>query len=224
MKVGALFSGGKDSCLAIHKAMKEHSVVCLISLISANPESYMFHVPNISLVDLQAEAIELPLIKVNTPGVKEEELEQLKQAIKQAKEKYAIEGIVTGAVKSEYQRSRIEKICKQMGIECINPLWQMDEIELLKQLKDFEVIISGIFAYKLGKELLGKRIDEKIIAKLEKLQKEIKINPAGEGGEIETTVLNAPFFRQRIVVKDFEIDFKDNCGVYRIKKAELGYQ
>ena len=221
MKLGALFSGGKDSCLAIHKAMKEHSVVCLISLISANPESYMFHVPNISLVDLQAETIGLPLIRKNTPGVKEEELVQLKQAIQEAKEKYKIEGIVTGAVCSIYQCSRIQKICKELGLECINPLWQMDEIELLKQLKEFEVIISGIFAYKLGKELLGKKIDEKIIAKLEKLQKEIKINPAGEGGEIETTVLNAPFFRKRIVVKDFEIDFKDNCGTYIIKRTEI---
>ncbi len=221
MKLGVLFSGGKDSCLAMHKAMKNHSVVCLISLISSNPESYMFHVPNIELVDMQAEAIRLPLIKVDTPGIKEEELVQLTEAIKQAKEKYSIEGIVTGAVKSEYQRSRIAKICSELGLECINPLWQMDQIELLNELKEFNVIISGVFADKIGKEWLGKRIDDEIIRMLKKLQEEIQIHPAGEGGEIETTVLDAPFFKQKILIKDSEIDFKDNCGTFIIKKAEL---
>lgn len=221
MKLGVLFSGGKDSCLAMHKAMQENEIACLISLISENPESYMFHVPNIHLVDLQASSMELPIIKKETPGVKEEELSDLKEAIAEAKKKYEIEGIVTGAVKSEYQRSRIAKICDELKLKCINPLWQMDQIELLKQLKDFEVIISGVFAYKLGKEWLGKRIDNDIIQKLNKLWKELKINPAGEGGEIETTVLNAPFFKKKIIIQDFEIDFKDNSGVYRIKRAEL---
>ncbi len=221
MKLGVLFSGGKDSSLAMHKAMKEHSIVCLISMISHNPESYMFHVPNIDLVDLQASAIGLPLIKRETPGMKEEELIDLKKAIQKAKEKYQIEGIVTGAVKSGYQRSRIAKICEELGLECINPLWQMDEIKLLEELEGFEVIISGVFAYKLGKEWLGKRIDKEMIAKLKKLQEEIDINPAGEGGEIETTVLDTSFFKQKIDVKEFEIDFKDNSGTFIIKKAEL---
>jgi ABC transporter with metal-binding/Fe-S-binding domain ATP-binding protein len=221
MKLGVLFSGGKDSSLAMHKAMEDHSIVCLISMISSNSESYMFHVPNIDLVDLQASAIGLPLIQKKTPGIKEEELTQLKEAILEAKEKYSIEGIVTGAVKSEYQRSRIAKICSGLGLECVNPLWQMDQIELLNELKEFNVIISGVFAYKLGKELLGKQIDDEIIEMLRKLQEEIRLNPAGEGGEIETTVLDAPFFKKKIKILDSEIDFKDNCGTFIIKKAEL---
>lgn len=221
MKLGVLFSGGKDSTLAMSKAMKDHEIVCLISMISSNPESYMFHVPNIDLVELQASAIGLPLIQKKTPGVKEEELIQLKEAILEAKEKYSIEGIVTGAVKSEYQRSRIAKICSELGLECINPLWQMDQIELLNELKEFNVIISGVFAYKLGKELLGKQIDNAVIEKLKKLQEEIKINPAGEGGEIETTVLDAPFFKQRIYVGNSETVYENNSGVYYIRHAEL---
>ncbi|MBW2969430.1 TIGR00289 family protein [Candidatus Woesearchaeota archaeon] len=221
MKLGVLFSGGKDSCLTMHKAMADNEIVCLISIISANPESYMFHVPNIELVDMQSEAIGIPLIKRETSGEKETELIDLKKAIQKAKEKYEIEGIVTGAVKSEYQKSRIEKICMELGLECINPLWQMNQIKLLEELNDFEVIISGVFAYKLGKDWLGKIINKEVIADLEKLEKELSINPAGEGGEIETTVLNAPFFRKKIKIKEFEIDFKDNSGIYKIKKAEL---
>ena len=79
MKVGALISGGKDSLAAAYKASKEHDLVCIISLKSKNPESYMFHIPNIDLVKLQAEAMGLPLIFLETEGFKEEELIDLKR-------------------------------------------------------------------------------------------------------------------------------------------------
>ena len=62
-KAAVLFSGGKDSAYAMYKAMQENEIVCLISVISKNEASYMFHTPNIHLVDLQAEAIGLPLIR-----------------------------------------------------------------------------------------------------------------------------------------------------------------
>ncbi len=99
MKLAALFSGGKDSCFALYKAVKErHGIACLISLISENKESYMFHTPNIHLTNLQAEALELPLIAFKTKGEKEIELLDLEKAIKSAVKKYKIEGIVSGAV------------------------------------------------------------------------------------------------------------------------------
>ncbi len=223
MKLGILFSGGKDSCLAMHKAMKENEIVCLISLISSNPESYMFHTPNIHIVEMQAEAIGIPLVKVETKGEKEKELLDLQKAIEYAKKLYSIEGIVTGAIRSEYQASRIQKICGKLGLTCVNPLWHMDQIEELHELikEGFEVIISGVFAYGLGKEMLGKQIDEPMIAKLKKLQDTMKINPAGEGGEIETTTLDAPFFKQKIKIIQADSDYKDNSGIYQIIKAEL---
>lgn len=224
MKLGILFSGGKDSCLAMHKAMKEkNEIACLISLISSNPESYMFHTPNIHVVEMQAEAIEIPLVKVETAGEKEKELLDLQKAIEYAKKLYSIEGIVTGAIASQYQASRIQKICDKLGLKCINPLWHMNQIEELREIvrEEFEVIISGVFAYGLDREMLGKRIDEPMIAKLKKLQETMKINPAGEGGEIETTTLDAPFFKKRIVVIEHDTDFKDNSGIFKITEAEL---
>ena len=162
MKLAALFSGGKDSTLAMYKAMKEHEVVCLVSILSENKESYMFHTPNIELTKLQAEAMNIPIIIKSTPGKKEEELEELKQAIKQAKEEYQLDGIITGAVASEYQASRIQKICDELNLKCINPLWGMDQIKLLEEVlqNNFEVIISGVFAYPLTEEWLGKTINK----------------------------------------------------------------
>jgi ABC transporter with metal-binding/Fe-S-binding domain ATP-binding protein len=223
MKLGVLFSGGKDSCLALSKAMKEHEIVCLISITSKNKESFMFHTPNIWITKLQAEAIGIPLISFSTEGKKESELEDLKKAIIKAKKNYGIEGIVTGAVRSIYQSSRIEKICKELDLFCLNPLWMMDEIELLKEVKNSGItaIISGVFSFPLEKEILGKPVDEEFIKKMEVLQKKYAINPAGEGGEIETTVLDAPFFKKRIELIDTKIEYENYSGVFVINKARL---
>jgi diphthine-ammonia ligase len=68
MKLGVLFSGGKDSTLALHKAAEKEQITCLITLQSKNPESYMFHTPNIDLAGFQAEALGLPLVAEVTAG------------------------------------------------------------------------------------------------------------------------------------------------------------
>lgn len=223
MKLGVLFSGGKDSTLAMMKAMKEHEIVCLITLVSENPDSYMFHTANIHITEMQAEALGLPLLVATTKGEKEIELADLKNAIAEAQDKHKIEGIVTGALKSVYQASRIQKICDELGLVCYNPLWQMDQVELLNEVvaSGMKVIISGVFAEPLGKELLGKFIDEKMIEKLKKAAETHKINPAGEGGEIETTVLDAPLFKKKIIINKSSIEYKDFAGVYRIEEAVL---
>ena len=109
MKLGALFSGGKDSVFSIDKALQAgHDVVCLITILSKNPESYMYHVPNIEYTKLQAEAMELPIITYETVGIKEKELIDLEVAILEAVEKFEITGLVNGAIYSNYQRRRIE--------------------------------------------------------------------------------------------------------------------
>ncbi len=87
MKLGVLFSGGKDSTLALHLAAEKEQVACLITLVSRNPESYMFHTPNIEVTVLQAEALGLPMVSVETEGKKEEELADLERAIAEAKSK-----------------------------------------------------------------------------------------------------------------------------------------
>ena len=109
MKCGVLFSGGKDSAYAAFLAIKDgYEVSCLISIFSENPESYMFHTPSITKVKKQAEVMKIPLIVQRTKGEKENELVDLENAIKKAIEKYGIEIIVTGAIASVYQTSRVQ--------------------------------------------------------------------------------------------------------------------
>jgi ABC transporter with metal-binding/Fe-S-binding domain ATP-binding protein len=223
MRVGVLFSGGKDSCLALQRSSGFHDVTCLISLISENPESYMFHVPNIGVTRRQAEAIGLPIVQRGTKGEKEKELEDLKKAIGTAKADFGLEGIVTGAVKSVYQSTRVQRICKQLRLWCFNPLWLKDEIELLNDVINnrYDVIISGVFAFPLDKGFLGNKLDDKMIQKLERLKEEYGLSPAGEGGEIETTVMDAPFFKKRLEVLDYDVSYKDYSGVFKIKDLKL---
>lgn len=223
MRLGVLFSGGKDSCLALSKAMKDNEVACLISIISKNEESFMFHTPNISLTKMQAEAIGIPWLSVLTEGKKEDELKDLEKAISQAKQKYSIKGIVTGSVRSIYQATRIQRICKKLDLWCFDPLWLMDEIELLNEIANsgIKAIITGIFAFPLEKDVLGKSIDEEMIKKLSVLKEKYHINPAGEGGELETTVLDAPFFKKKIEPVDCSIRYKNYSGVFRIEKARF---
>jgi len=223
MKLGVLFSGGKDSCFVLKEASAKHEVVCLLSIFSENKESYMFHTPNIKLTKLQSQAINIPILTRNTKGKKELELRDLKFLIQEAKEKYNIEGIVTGAVESVYQATRIQKICNQLDLWCFNPIWQKDQLELLRELVnlDFEVLITGVFGYPLDDSWLGKRIDNKIIAELKKLFQKYKLNPAGEGGELETTVLNGPIFHKRLVVKSYKKEYSNYSGVFEIEEVEL---
>ena len=197
MKLAVLFSGGKDSTFAMYKASKEHEIACLITLDSKNKDSYMFHTP-IDNVDSLAEKMQLPLIKIKTAGEKEKELSDLKKAVKKAIKEYKIEGIVTGAVASTYQASRIQKTCNELDIYCFNPLWQKDQIELLNELVEngFKFKIVKVAADGLDNSWISKIIDKKSLLKIIELSRRYKFNPAFEGGEAETEIIDCPLFRK----------------------------
>lgn len=223
MRLGVLFSGGKDSVYALAHAQQQHDVVCLITVLSQNPESYMFHTPNIDLTSLQAEAIGIPILQLPTSGEKEKELEDLEVAIRLAMDRFGIQGIVSGAIESVYQTSRIQRICHRLDLWSFNPLWKKDQIDLLHELvaDGYQVMISGIFAYPLTEDWLGRHLSESMIQRLVELYEKYQLNPSGEGGELETTVLDAPFFRKRIVIDRFSSSARFNAGTLTVQEAHL---
>ena len=223
MNLGVLFSGGKDSTFACYRAMENNTVACLITLISENVDSYMFHTPNIRRTGLQAEAMGIPLLSWHTEGRKEEELVDLKDAISAAREKYGIEGIVTGAIESVYQAARVQRICRELNMWCFNPLWQINQVDYLRLLisEGFKIIISGVFAYPFDESWVGATLTEELVRKLEQLQKKYKINPSGEGGELETFVLDGPLFKKRIEILKASRTYENYRGHFLIDDARL---
>ena len=222
MKVCVLYSGGKDSNLALLKAFRYSlDVRCLLSLRPKSEESYLFHYPNIDMVKLQSRALRLPLMIVNCHDDEMNELEVLYRLLEAAIKTYKIDGIVTGAIKSIYQASRFQKVCHDLDLWCFNPLWLKDEILLLEEIlkEKFEVIFTRIAGYPLKKSLLGKRISPIIVNYFKRIRK--YINPSGEGGEYETFVLDMPLFKEKIKIVDYEILGEDYDATFIIKNAKL---
>ena len=161
----------------------------------------------------------IPLLIQKTKGEKEKELSDLEKAIKSAKEKYKINFIVTGAIRSEYQKSRIQKICEKLELKCLNPLWQKDELEYLEELikNKFKVIITGVSAYPLNSSWLGLEINNKFIEKVIDLNNKYKVNIAGEGGEFETFVISCPLFKKELKIKNKKISGEKNSWKMEIE-------
>lgn len=214
MNLGVLCSGGKDSIYALHKAHAAgHHISCLITIHSDNPHSYMFHTPTIQLTQAQSESLNIPLIKQSTSGTKEHELNELQTAIQKAMTDYKIEGIVTGALASTYQASRIQSICSQLGIWCFNPLWQADQYTTIKEMiQHMTIIITAIAAYPLDETWIGKHIDTTTVEQLKTMQQKFQLSPTGEGGEFETLVLDAPLFTKKINITKLEKIYHNHAG------------
>jgi uncharacterized protein (TIGR00290 family) len=124
MKVAALFSGGKDSVYSIYIASQwGWEITHLISLLPINQESFMFHTINIDLVPLLSQALVIPLVSKTTHGEKETELKDLEQLLSSL----PIDGVISGAIASEYQRTRIEQVCDRLDIKSHTPLWHKNQ-------------------------------------------------------------------------------------------------
>ena len=223
MKAAVLFSGGKDSTMAVYKALEQGmEVKYLLSINSTNPYSYMFHVPNIHLTPLIARALGIPLIQAQTPGEKEEELKDLKNALFKLKDD-GVEAIFTGAIASEYQKSRIDHLCQELGLESHAPLWHMEPEDYMKEVikLGFEVMITSVAAEGLDESWLGKIIDKDVLDELKTLHSKHGLHMAFEGGEAETLVLDGPIFKKRLSIINSKTIWDRDSGHLLIKDVVL---
>ncbi len=201
MKAAVLFSGGKDSCLALFIAKKQgYDIEYLLSIIPSSFDSYMYHKPDLELLKEQANQLGIRLIIQKSKKTKEKELEDLKLLIGKVKDK--VDALVIGGIASNYQGERIKKIAEESGLKVIAPLWSFSSERLWRELLDnnFEVIITKIACEGIPKELLGKIIDEKTLEKLKELSKKYKFDICFEGGDAETAVLYCPLFKKEIKI------------------------
>ena len=223
MDVAILFSGGKDSTMAVYAAIEaKEDVKYLLSMKSKNDESYMFHVPNIHITDLLSQALDIPIMSVETEGVKEEELKDLKAAFFELK-KLGVEAIYTGALYSQYQKSRIERLGEEVGLKIVSPYWHVDELEYMRKIVSlgFKILICGVAAWGLDESWLGRIIDDETIDELVRLNEKYYVDIAFEGGEAETLAIDGPIFKKRLNILKYKKEWHLDSGVFIIEDAIL---
>ncbi|MFH1394292.1 MAG: diphthine--ammonia ligase [Candidatus Micrarchaeota archaeon] len=203
MRLAVLFSGGKDSVFAAFWAMQQGFEPVLVTAV---PEEYsmMFHHPNVQLAKKQAKVM----------GLKHSFVEvgegNWHKKLKAELQKVGAEGIVTGAIASEYQRWRIEGLAEDLGIPTYGPLWHKEDELFDEMLTYLEIYISAVSADGLDEKWLGRQLKE--LAK----NPPKNIHPFLEGGEGETFVANAPFFKSRIKIKEWKKSWDGVRGVAEI--------
>ena len=221
MKVAVLFSGGKDSTYATWIA--EHQgwdVEVLVSVLPRGVESLMFHFPAARWTRIQAEAMGLPH---RTIDAGQDELLSLQEGLGKLEGEFGIEGVVTGAVASDYQKSRIDQICDTLGLKSFAPLWRKDPKRLVNDLMSsgFKIVLSGVGAAGLDESWLGQELTDQRWALLEKVVRKHGIHLTGEGGEYETFVIDAPHFESRISADKTVNRWDGQSGYLLIEQASL---
>jgi diphthine-ammonia ligase len=205
MKLAALFSGGKDSLYAMYiMYQKGHDIGSLLTVFPSDTASMMFHTPNIELARASAECMGIShLTQKAGPG---QELSSLRKLIENAVDRGA-EGIITGAIQSDYQYTRIDGICHEIGVSCFSPLWRKDELMLLNDIvaSGINAIIVSTAAEGIDQRFLGRAIDNRTIKELIDLHARYGVNLCGEGGEYETFVLDSPMHRKAVRILEYSI-------------------
>ncbi|NWX83797.1 DPH6 ligase, partial [Nothoprocta pentlandii] len=220
------YSGGKDSCYNMMQCVAAgHQIVALANLRPAEStgqtdelDSYMYQTVGHQAIDLYADAMDLPLYRcfikgtsVNTGQVyvtcEEDEVEDLYRLLKLVKEKEGVEGVSVGAILSDYQRIRVEHVCRRLNLQPLAYLWRRNQELLLKEMisSNIQAIIVKVAALGLDPDKhLGKTLDQMEPLLLE-LSEKYGVHVCGEGGEYETFTLDCPLFKKKIVVDSSEV-------------------
>jgi diphthine-ammonia ligase len=224
LRLAAFYSGGKDSTFSIFK-LKEmgHDIVCLISMYPSRDDNYLFHYPNIWLTKYLAEAMQIPLTPFVVNKGSEEEAEAIRNAVLQVKAEYDIQGIVHGAISSNFQNELFKRICFDNRLVMFAPLWNAVPIDYMHKLlaMNFNIIIVAVAAMGLERSWLGRSLDRNSIALMELLSKKYGFNLSFEGGEVETLVLDCPLYSKRLDIKKAAVHWDGQRGIFEILEATL---
>ncbi|MBN1682306.1 diphthine--ammonia ligase [Candidatus Bathyarchaeota archaeon] len=220
MRLASLFSGGKDSTYATHLMESEgYNVKFLVTIQPLREDSWMFHSINSNLTPLIAEALDIQVISMSSSGEKEVELSDLHTVLKSL----PIDGVVSGAIASNYQKKRIDEICKNLNLKHFSPLWGMPPEKVLDDeiSSGMDIIFTAVAAAGFNEQWLGKKLDQNAIKELSVLNSRFGLNICGEGGEYETLVLDAPWFNKKLNIIKAEVVWNGTNGTYVVKQVSL---
>ena len=227
MNLGSLFSGGKDSTYAIYIAQKQgHQVTCLLSIFPKSEESHLLHHPNLQWTKLPSESMKIPQLTVHSDSDEtDDELIALETLLQNAKEKFNIEGLVHGGIKSQFQKDKFETLCSKLNLIAVAPLWNTEPKQYMNDLLDsnFDFIMTTVSSDGLDDTWLGKSISKSDIDTLSHLSEKFGFNLNFEGGEAETFVINCPLFSNSIKINQTKKTWDGYRGRFEIVDAELNY-
>ncbi len=216
-----MFSGGKDSCYSVWLAQHQAwDVKGLVTIKPEAPDSWMFHYPNVEWTGLQARSMSLQQTLVSTST---DDLVQLEETLRRLKFEHNLDGLVTGAVASEYQKTRFDYVCDRVGLKSFSPLWHKKPETIVDDLvaAGFRIVMSGVAAFGLDESWLGKELTPTEWNELKRISTRFGIHLAGEGGEYETFVVDAPQFSRPISISESEKVWDGQSGHLKIKRASL---
>jgi diphthine-ammonia ligase len=213
VKLFSSWSGGKECALATYKAISQgHEVLYLLNFISEDGQRSRSHGIKANVVALQAKAIGIPLIQVKTSWENYEE--NFKKVVRELRDK-GIEGGVFGDIDLEEHREWVERVCSEVGIKALSPLWGIKADELIDELLKLK-FQATIVATRLDETFLGKILDKALVMQINKLGS----HPCGENGEYHTFVTEGPIFKKALKVIEGESKKRDDIWFWDIS-AEL---
>ena len=197
MRVAILNSGGKDSASCWWWAMcRGWSIEHIVTVVVDGDNSHMFQIPGVEISKLQADLARIPYHEVRVSGKEEEEITQLEQSLTHLR----IDGIVVGALRSDYQKSRLEQMSERLDIKIWTPLWHQDATSHVEHMIEhgFHILLSGVSCEGLDQKWVGAVLNRELFDQLKTLSRRFRFNIDGEGGEYETIVLKGPHLPGRI--------------------------
>jgi uncharacterized protein (TIGR00290 family) len=208
------WSGGKDSCFACYKALQTgYKVTHLVNFISKEYKRVSFHGIESGLIKIQSELAGIPLYqKETTPDNYENEFKDAVNCLAH----HGIKGMVFGDLYLEEHRQWVERVCKELGLEAIEPLWERNTEELMQDFinNGFQaVVVSGQERF-IDREWIGKTINRDF---MEYLKSKPDVDICGENGEYHTFVVSGPLFRGRIEITEKEVISRNGYWFLDIK-------
>lgn len=196
-----------------------HEVTCLVNIVPRDKHSWVFHTPNLHLMPLMAESLGKDLVQVEGGDDEEGDLRSLSSALGNLD----VDGVVTGALASDYQWDRINRVCDELGLRTFSPLWRKDPNILMDELVDsgIRAAIVAVMADGLGPEWLGRVLDDHAFIDLRPLVGKHRINIAGEGGEYETLTLDSPIHSKALVLDRWDTDVQRDSAHLTVTSAHL---
>ncbi len=195
-KVFVSSSGGKDTFLALYKAGQNQDlkIACFLNMVSLDGKYSRTHGVGSGLLKLQAQALGIPIIQKKASWATYEE--EFKKAVLDLKKEDIRTGVF-GDIDLEEHRQWVERVCKELDIEPIFPLWQIKREDILGEFisAGFKAVVVSVKASFLGKEWLGRKIDEEFVEQLSSLS---NIDLCGEKGEYHSFVFDGPLFKKKV--------------------------